>query len=301
MIRFQFVEDHRDTHEVKRMCQVLGIHRSSYYKWLNARQARQAKQQADDAVLGRIRDHHQEWNHTLGYRRMTVEINAEQPTNEPLNHKRVSRLMRENDIVGLHLRKPKTTTVRDPGAQVFDDLINRDFTAEETNQVYVGDVTYLPYGQKGEFLYLATVIDLCSKRLAGWSIADHMRTSLVEDALNNAAATRGSLQGAIFGSDHGRQYTSSDFQATCRRLGVTQSMGRIGSSADNALAESFNASLKRETLQGAKRWETQDQCRAEVFRWVTRYNTRRRHSSLGYLSPLDFETNRMSMLDLAAQ
>ena len=161
-------------------------------------------------------------------------------------------------------------------------------------------MTYLPYGGKGEFLYLATVIDVCSKRLAGWSIADHMRTSLVEEALHNAAATRGSLEGAIFGSDHGRQYTSSDFQAACRKYGGRQSMGRIGSSADNALAESFNATLKRETLQGAQRWETQDQRRAEVFRWITRYNTRRKYSSLGYRSPLDFEADRISMLDLAA-
>lgn len=300
MIRFQFVEDHRGAHEVKRMCQVLGIQRSSFYKWLDGREARQQRQQADEAVVAWIRDHHEEWDRTLGYRRMTVELNAEAPAGGPLNHKRVARLMRANGIVGVHLRKPKTTTVKDPGAQVFADLINRDFTAKDTNQVYVGDVTYLPYGEKAEFLYLATVIDVCSKRLAGWSIADHMRTSLVEDALHQAAATRGSLQGAIFGSDHGRQYTSTDFQATCRRYGVRQSMGRIGSSADNALAESFNATLKRETLQGAKRWETQDQCRAEVFRWITRYNTRRRHSALGYRSPLDFESGRRSKLDLAA-
>lgn len=284
----------------KRMCQVLGIQRSSFYKWRETREARQQRQQADEAVVARIRDHHEEWDRTLGYRRMTVELNAEAPAGEPVNHKRVARLMRVNNIVGVHLRKPKATTVKDPGAQVFADLINRDFTAEDTNQVYVGDVTYLPYGEKGEFLYLATVIDVCSKRLAGWSIADHMRTSLVEDALHQAATTRGSLQGAIFGSDHGRQYTSTDFQATCRRYGVRQSMGRIGSSADNALAESLNATLKRETLQGAKRWETRDQCRAEVFRWITRYNTRRRHSALGYRSPLDFESGRMSKLDLAA-
>ncbi|WP_166433064.1 IS3 family transposase [Nesterenkonia salmonea] len=229
MIRFQFVEDHRGTHEVKRMCQVLQIQRSSYYKWQAGRWARQQREQADDRVLARIRDHHQEWDHTLGYRRMTVELNADQPAGEPLNHKRVARLMRAKNIVGVHLRKPKTTTVKDPGAQVFGDLINLEFTAETPGEVYVGDVTYLPYGQKGEFLYLATVIDLCSKRLVGWSIADHMRTSLVENAMHHAAAARGSLDGAIFGSDHGRQYTSSDFQATCRRLGVRQSMGRIGS------------------------------------------------------------------------
>ena len=229
MIRFQFVEDHRDTHEVKRMCQVLRIQRSSYYKWRAGAWARQARQQADDRLVARIQTHHGQWDRTLGYRRITVELNAEEPADRPVNHKRVARLMRANNIVGVHLRKPKTTTVKDPGARVFDDLINRDFTAKAPGEIYVGDITYLPYGQKGEFLYLATVIDVCSKRLAGWSIADHMRTGLVEDALQAAASARGSLDGAIFGSDHGRQYTSSDFQATCRQFGVRQSMGRIGS------------------------------------------------------------------------
>ena len=129
-----------------------------------------------------------------------------------------------------------------------------------------------------------------SDRLVGWSIADHMRTSLVEDALENAARARGSLAGAVFHSDHGRQYTSSAFQTTCRRLGVRQSIGRIGSSADNAMAESFNASLKRETLQSARGWDSAEVCRREVFRWVTRYNTRRRNSAQDCRSPLAFET-----------
>ena len=117
-----------------------------------------------------------------------------------------------------------------------------------------------------------------------------MRTSLVEDALENAARARGSLAGAVFHSDHGRQYTSSALQTTCRRLGVRQSIGRIGSSADNAMAESFNASLKRETLQSARGWDSAEVCRREVFRWVTRYNTRRRKSALDCRSPLAFET-----------
>ncbi len=300
MIRFRFVDDHRDTHEVKRMCTVLGIHRSSYYKWRAGKAARLARQQADAALVDRIRAHHQEWDHTLGYRRMTAELADDDAVPGTVNHKRVARLMRRNNIVGVHLRKPKSTTIKDPGAQVFEDLLNRDFTAAEPGRVFVGDITYLPHSSTGEFLYLATVIDVCSKRLVGWSIADHMRTELVENALDNAASARGSLEGAIFHSDHGRQFTSSDYQATCRRHGVRQSMGRIGSSADNAMAESFNASLKRETLQGAKRWLDEAQCRTEVFRWITRYNTRRRHSSLRNRSPLDFEVDHGATLDQAA-
>lgn len=300
MIRFWFVDDYRDTHEVKRMCKVLGIGRSSYYKWRAGKAARQARHVADAVLVDRIRDHHREWDHTLGYRRMTAELADDDQVEGPVNHKRVARLMRVNNIVGVHLRKPKNTTIKDPGAQVFGDLVNRDFSADAPGRVLVGDITYLPHSGAGEFLYLATVIDVCSKRLVGWSIADHMRTELVENALDNAAAARGSLEGAIFHSDHGRQFTSSDYQATCRRHGVTQSMGRIGSSADNAMAESFNASLKRETLQGAKRWSDEARCRTEVFRWITRYNTRRRHSALRNRSPLDYEADHMSTLDQAA-
>lgn len=300
MIRFQFVDDYRGTHEVKRMCAVLGIQRSSYYKWRDTQSTRVARQAADEALVDRIRTHHEDWDHTYGYRRMTVELAEDPDVDGPVNHKRVARLMRANNIVGVHLRKPHITTIKDPCAQVFADLVKRDFTATEIGTTYVGDITYLPYGTQGRFLYLATVIDLYSKRIVGWSIADHMRTSLVEDALHNALNSRETLGCAIFHSDHGRQYTSSAFQATCRRLGVVQSMGRIGSSADNALAESVNAALKRETLQGAKRWDTAAQCRREVFRWITRYNTRRRHSGLGYRAPVDFEADCAVMIDIAA-
>lgn len=219
---------------------------------------------------------------------------------QPVNHERVARLMRQNNLVGVQLRKPKSTTVRDPGAQVFEDLVNRDFTADEVGSLYAGDITYLPYGNEGKFLYLATVLDVCSRRLVGRSIADHMRTDLVVEALESAAMARGSLDGARMHTDHGVQYTSSQFQAVCRHLGVVQSMGRIGSSADNAMAESFNATLKRETLQGAKRWQSEQSCRAEVFRWIVRYNNRRKHSALGYRSPVDFEGDYPVMMDIAA-
>lgn len=127
-----------------------------------------------------------------------------------------------------------------------------------------------------------------------------MRTELVVEALETAARARGSLAGVQMHTDHGRQYTSSKFQSVCRRLGMMQSMGRIGSSADNAMAESFNATLKRETLQGARRRASKEERRAEVFRWIVRYNNRRKHSSLGYKSPLDFEHDFEIMMEIAA-
>jgi transposase InsO family protein len=284
--RFQFVEDHRDLFSVKRLCHVLQVSRSGYYRWLDARAARAARRAADAALAEEIRQIHAGQDGTYGSPRVTAEL---RDRGRKVNHKRIERVMRVFDIVGLHLRKKVRTTVPEPSHQKVPDLLKRDFTAQEPNRRYVGDITYLPVGD-GRFLYLATVIDLCSRRLAGWSIADHMRTDLVIDAIEAAARTRGGrLDGTIFHSDHGAQYTSADFANACARLGVIQSMGAVGTSADNALAEAFNASLKRETLQGRKRWTGAREARLAVFRWVTRYNTTRRHSALGQTSPINYE------------
>ena len=288
MTRFQFVADHSDTYQVKRLCQVVDIARSSYYAWINAADKRSARAAADARLAARIRAVH-DTDGTCGRPRITAELNHGAPAGARINHKRVARIMRENGIEGLRLRRRHRTTVPEPADTPSRDLLRRDFTATAPNTRYVGDITYLPCGD-GEFLYLATVIDCFSRRLVGWSIADHMRTELVENALAAAALTRGGLAGAIFHSDHGRQYTAKDFASLCTTLGVTQSMGAVGTSADNALAESFNATLKRETLQGAPRWESPRAARLAVFRWITRYNTRRRHSYCDYLSPADYET-----------
>lgn len=286
MSRFQFVADHRDTFGVKRLCRVLGLSRSGFYRWLAAAPARAARAEAEAELAEKIRAIHAEFDGTYGSPRITAELRE---GGQRVNHKRVERVMRRCGIVGVHLRKKVRTTVPEPSGRKVPDLIKRQFSAPAPNQRYVGDITYLPVAG-GQFLYLATVLDLGSRRLAGWSIAEHMRTELVIDALEAAAATRGgSLDGTIFHSDHGAQYTSADFAAACARLGVTQSMGAVGTSADNAAAEAFNATLKRETLQGARRWASARHARLAVFKWITRYNTRRRHSTLRYLSPITYE------------
>ncbi|MFM9442580.1 IS3 family transposase [Streptomyces acidiscabies] len=293
--RFQFVEDHHHAWSVKRLCHVLEVARSSFYKWRAGREARAARERADAALAGRIRAVHAEWDGTYGRPRITAELRDD---GEPVNHKRVGRVMRKYGIAGLRLRRRHVTTVPEPSATPVPDLFRRDFTASAPNLKYVGDITYLPVGD-GEFLYPATVIDCFSRRLVGWSVAGHMRTSLVTDALRAAAATRGSLAGAVFHSDHGAQYTSRQFADVCAELGVRQSMGVVGTSADNALAESFNAALKRETLRGARRFDGTRACRLAVFRWTTRYNTRRRHSANGQQAPNVYE-QRSATLTLAA-
>jgi transposase InsO family protein len=296
--RFQFVADHRDAFEVKRLCEVIEVNRSSFYAWDAAAPARAERAEADEQLAMRIRVVHRD-DKAYGAPRITAELNDAVPAEERVNHKRVARVMAENGIAGIKLRRRVRTTVPEPSDEKVPDLLKRDFTAETPNTKYVGDITYLPLAD-GSNLYLATVIDCCSRKLAGWAVADHMRTELVENALKAALADRGSLRGAIFHADHGAQYTSKDLARLCGQLGVTQSLGGVGSSADNALAESFNAALKRETLAGATTYTDATSCRREIFRWATRYNTRRRHSYLGHQAPNTYETKLADTLPEAA-
>ncbi|UQA91320.1 IS3 family transposase [Streptomyces halobius] len=295
--RFQFVDDHRGAFGVKRLCRMLKVSRSGFYRHLAGAQARADRARGDAELAERITEVHQESDGTYGAPRVTAEL---RDGGERVNHKRVERVMRKFNIIGFHLRKKVRTTIPEPSATPVPDLLQRDFTATTPNTRYVGDITYLPVGN-GQFLYLATVLDLCSKRLAGWSIADHMRTELVTDALKAAAAARGAdgLRGATFHSDNGAQYVSKEFAQVCSKLGVIRSRGAVGTSADNAAAESLNATMKRETLQGRKRWNGAREARLAVFRWATRYNTRRRHSRLGQISPITYE-QRSTTLATAA-
>lgn len=286
MNRFQFVADHQRRYGVKRLCSILNVARSSFYYWRNTAAARAARQAADAKLAARIRTIHRSSDGTYGVPRITAELRED---GERINHKRVARLMQAIGLAGLLLRRKHRTTTADPGAAKAADLIGRDFTAEAVNTKYVGDITYLPL-TGGKFLYLATVIDLASRRLAGWAVADHMRAELVTDALAAAERCRGSLTGAVLHTDHGAQYTSRALADACRQAGVIQSMSAVGSSADNALAESFNATCKRETLQGRRVWADEREARLDLFRWLHRYNVRRRHSSLGQRSPIAYET-----------
>jgi len=296
--RFQFVADHQQRYGVKRLCQILGVARSSFYYWRSTTAERAARDAADRELAGQINAVHAAFDGTYGAPRITAEL---RDNGMRVNRKRVARVMRRFGVQGLRLRRRTRTTIPDPAAAKATDLIGRDFTAAAANRRYVGDITYIPVGERG-FLYLATVIDLHSRRLAGWAIADHMRTELVLDALNAARRTRGSLDGAILHTDHGGQYTSRAFAAACASAGVRQSMSAVGSSADNAAAESFNATFKRETLQGRRAFTDGREARLASLRWLHRYNTVRRHSRLGHRSPIAYENARTTtdMLATAA-
>ena len=299
MNRFQFVADHSERYGVKRLCQIVGVARSSFYHWRATVPVRAARVAADAALAVRIRRVHADFDGTYGVPRVTAELRE---GGERVNHKRVARVMRSIGLQGLRLRRRHRTTIADPAAAKAPDLIGRDFTAPAPNRRYVGDITYLPVGERG-FLYLATVLDLNSRRLVGYAIADHMRTDLVLDALTAAQRTRGSLAGSVLHTDHGSiesgQYTSRAFAAACHTAGVAQSMSAVGSSADNAAAESFNASLKRETLQGRRAFTDEHQARLTTFRWLHRYNTVRRHSRLAHQSPIAYENSTTASTTLA--
>nr|WP_143244719.1 IS3 family transposase [Agrococcus casei] len=290
--RFQFVEDHKDAYGVKRLCEVIQIARSSFYAWLAAAPGRAARAAADAALAARIRvlqDPAQGGDRAYGAPRITADLNDGVAAAGRVNHKRVARVMREHQLAGIRLRRRVRTTIPDQSGRRFPDLIERDFSIGEPNRRYVGDITYLPIAD-GSNLYLATCIDLGSRKLAGWQVADHMRVGLVEDALRAAARDRGTLAGAIFHSDHGSVYASKAYAALCEQLNIVQSMGAVGTSADNSLAESFNATLKRELLEGQAAFPDQATAYRAVFRWANRYNTRRRHSAIGQITPNNYKT-----------
>jgi transposase InsO family protein len=181
------------------------------------------------------------------------------------------------------------TTIRDPYAVPATDLVQRCFDRQRLNELWLGDITYIPTGEG--WLYMSSVLDACSRRLLGWSLAGHMRTELVADALEGAVGQRGGrhrIRGVVFHGDHGSQYTSDDYRKLCRRFGITQSMGTVGDSYDNAMAESFWANLKRELVDWSH-FATHAEARAAVFDWINWYNHERLHTSLQMQSPHDFE------------
>lgn len=294
MSRFSFVESHHHAFGVKRLCQILKISRSGFYAWRQAASARAARQAADRSLAEQIRKIHAGSSATYGSPRVHAELRSQ---GHRVNRKRVERVMREHRIIGRHLRRRCRTTIPDPSGSPVPDLLRRDFNTGAANARWCDDVTYLPVA--GRWMYLATVIDIRTRRLLGYSMATHMRAELVIDALNAAVATRGgNIAGVIFNSDHGAQYTSKAFAEACAAAGVRQSMGAVGSSADNSLAEAFSASLKREILP-AHGWPNIHQARLKVFRWLTFYNTRRRHSALGHLSPAEYEQRSPMPADAA--
>jgi putative transposase len=263
------------------MCRLLEVSASGYYAWLKRRGSKRAQ---EDAVLTeKIREFHRRSGGTYGSPRVHEDLKEE---GARVGRKRVARLMQAAGLQGVSRRKPPRTTLKKPGARPAPDLVDRDFTADRPDQLWVADITYIR--SRSGFLYLAVVVDAFSRRVVGWAMANHLETELVLDALDMAIHERHPL-GVIHHSDQGSQYTSLTFGKRCRETGVRPSMGSVGDAYDNALCESFFATLECELLD-RHTFETGDEAGRAVFWFIEGwYNPHRRHSSIGYLSPLRYE------------
>ena len=268
---------------VERACRLLEVSRSAFYARRNG--APSDRSATDATLTAEIRQIHATSGGTYGSPRVHAEL---VDNGREVGRRKVTRLMARAGIEGRHKRRWRKTTVADPAAERARDLIQRNFApGPVTDRRYVGDITYIATWEG--FAYLATVIDLASRRVVGWAIANHMRTELVEDALKMAFVQRRPGRGVIFHTDRGSQYTSGDFARLARDNGVVLSVGMKGECWDNAVAESFFATIKRELIE-TRPWPTRAGLQRAVFNYIEGwYNTRRRHSSLGYKSPAAFE------------
>jgi len=268
-------------------CKIAEVSRQAFCDWRKKRAAGPTDAEVADSVLvAEMRDIEAEFDGVYGEPRMTPELRAR---GFCVNHKRVERLMRNHGIVGVHKQPKVRTTIPAEDNPPMPDLIGRRFDPGRPDVAWVGDITYIATGEG--WLYLASVLDLGSRRWLGYSMADHMRTELVSDALNMAVATRGGeVKGVIFHGDRGSQYMSHDFRGLVSGHKMRQSVGRTGVCWDNAVAESAWSSLKRELVH-RYRFATRAEARRAIFAWINRYNSRRRHSTLGYIAPNDWEQN----------
>jgi len=270
---------------VSRACEAMRISPSAFYAWrAQDRQGPTQRQRCDARVLAEIRATHQE-HRDYGSPRVTAELAHR---GMPCNHKKVEALMRRHGIVARrHRRRRRGLTTPDTSAPPIPDLVGRLFDPDDLDHTWVGDVTYVPTGEG--WLYLASVLDLGSRRLIGYAMSGRADTDHVINAVQMAVATRGRdwMDGTVFHSDRGSTYTSARYRQTCTQLGLRQSTGRTGSCLDNAAAESLFASLKQEL--GQRRFATRADARRAIFTWINYYNHRRLHSACGYRSPVDYE------------
>ena len=283
---YRFVDQQKaEGFGVERVCDIAGVSTSAYYDWKRHRDGISTIAELEERRLVKeIEQIHDESDGTYGSPRVTIELGKR---GFVVNHKRVERLMRIHDIVGHTPKKHRTTTIPDGGHRI-PDRIQRNFCPAELDVTWCGDISYIRTWEG--FLYFSFVEDLASRRILGMSMATHMRAGLVGDALSEAVGTRGgNVTGVVFHSDRGTQYTSAQFAELCHRHGILQSVGRTGVCWDNAPAESFLATLKKELIH-RRVFKTRAEARLAIRHWIEAwYNRRRLHSTLGYQSPIEWE------------
>lgn len=272
---------HQEEFPVVTMCRLLDVSTSGFYAWRKRPESKRARE--DARLRKRIVEIHSWSDETYGSPRIHAQLRAE---GVRVGRKRVARLMREAGIRGVTRRPSTTTTRRDEDARPAPDLVDRDFSAQAPDELWFADVTYVP--TVAGFLYLAVVLDAFSRRIVGWGMATHLRTELVLEALNMALWRRQPDE-VVHHSDQGCQFTSLAFGRRCRQAGVIPSMGSVGDAYDNAVVESFFATLEMELID-RRRWQNPKEARAALFHYIEAwYNPHRLHSSLDYLSPIVYE------------
>ena len=285
-MRFRLIEAEKTQHPVSLLCSVLGVSRAGYYAWKD--RPASARRRLDDELTSQIGEVHAESNGTYGWPRVHAELRHR---GVRVSRKRVARLMRQAALSGMVRRRKGKTTIRVPGVATAPDLVRRDFAPRAPNRLWVADLTEIATWE-GK-LYLAVVIDCYSRRCVGWAMAEHMRAELVVEALEMAIWRRRPAVGLVHHSDRGGQYVSLIFGQTARDAGIAVSMGAKGCALDNAVCESFFATLKKE-LTRRRSWPTRRELESALFAWIEGwYNRRRLHSTLGYLSPADYENRTL--------
>jgi putative transposase len=282
---FRWIAAEKANHTISTMCRVLGVSRSGYHAWEHRPPSDRAL--ADVWLTEKIRVAHTLSLGTYGERRVHAELREEHAIR--VGRKRVQRLMAAAGLQGAGRRSRPRTTISVPGVKAAEDLVDRNFNPTAPNLLWSSDFTYIP--TREGWLYLAGALDCFSRRLVGWSMAEHMRTELVVDALQMAVARRRPGEGLVHHSDRGSQYTAIAFGRHCREAGIALSMGSKGDCFDNAVIESFWATLKKEIgLTTGRTFATRAEARAAIFEYIEGfYNPRRRHSTLAYRSPTEHE------------
>ena len=285
-MRYAFIEAHRPLWRLPNMCRVLEVSKSGYFAWRDGREA--PRRSRDRALSVHIQAIHQQSRKTYGSPRIHHELKEK---GMAVGKKRVERLMKDAGIAVLPLRRFVTTTDSDHDQPIAPNLLEQDFTATAPNQRWVTDITYIPTDEG--WLYLAAIMDLFSRRIVGWAMETTMHRNLVLKALDMAVTNRRPSTGLIYHSDRGSQYASEDHRTALTTHGMIASMSRRGCCYDNAAAESFWHTLKNELIYRTS-FQTRDQARTEIFEYIeVFYNRTRRHTSIGNLSPVDFELQRI--------
>jgi transposase InsO family protein len=281
-MKFRFIAQQREAHSVAKVARILGVSRGGYYAWRS--RARSERTRAQEELVGRIEGIQQEVKYRYGSPRMTCELRRR---GVRVGHNRVARLMHQEGLGARRRKRFRSTTDSKHSLPVAENLVNRGFQVAGANRVWVSDITYIPTAEG--WLYLCTILDLHSRKVVGWSMSPRINSDLVVQALMMAVMGRRPPKGLIFHSDRGSQYCSHAFRRWTNRYGMRQSMSRKGDCWDNAPAESFFKTLKGE-LYGHRAFRSRQEARTAIFEYIeVFYNRVRLHSSLGYMSPVDYE------------